>query len=359
MEKSGNLPQQTNGEVDLSGFLGDHTAWMMVLVNNLVICNILSVFGTAANCINMAVLYKQGLDTSVNISLFGIAVSDTSSLLTLLWYNVCFNPLFNNLGLPIDPIEFQHLTGCYPHDCFARITGMIIMYVTAERCLCIMAPLKVKLIITPRRATLIVCSLYLLMILLLIPEYYSHYLDWKFFPAKNNTLIGLVARPHHIILESLTDIMYAVCLITSFIVVVVLTIILVKKLRQKEMWRAASTADKHQSDRMSSRNRKTIHMVVQIATLLIVCYSPVVVLYVWTFVEPEFTTNGLYANIYFAACSVGQVFEAINSSVHIVLYYSVSSNYRRTFHQIFPFKFGRQSEKSGNTRDNENSGLHD
>ncbi|CAL1540982.1 unnamed protein product, partial [Lymnaea stagnalis] len=315
---------------------------MMVLINNIVICNVLSVFGTAANAINMAVLYKQGLDTSINISFFGMALSDTCSLLTLLWYNVCFNPLLSDSGLPLDPIEFQHLTGCYPHDCFSRITGMIIMYVTAERCLCIMAPLRVKLIITPRRATMIVCFLYLLMFALLIPEYYSYYLDWKFFPARNKTLIGLVTRPHAILLESLTDIMYAVCLITSFISVVILTIILVKKLQQKEMWRMASTADKHQSDRMSTRNRKTIHMVVQIAAMLIVCYTPVVVVYVWTFLEPEFTTSGLYANLYFAACSVAQVFEAINSSFHIVLYYVMSSNYRCTLHQILPFKFGSQ-----------------
>uniref|UniRef100_A0A2C9KHS2 Uncharacterized protein n=1 Tax=Biomphalaria glabrata TaxID=6526 RepID=A0A2C9KHS2_BIOGL len=136
--------------------LSDGVKQIYELVNYVVFCNIFSVFGIFSNIINIIVFCRQGLDSTVNISFTGVAVSDLCSLVTLLWFNVCVNPLFVNSDVPMAPSEVQHLTGGFPHACFARITCWITVYITAERCLCIVSPLKIKRIITTKRATSII-----------------------------------------------------------------------------------------------------------------------------------------------------------------------------------------------------------
>ncbi|CAL1527141.1 unnamed protein product, partial [Lymnaea stagnalis] len=307
----------------------------MVVVNNLVICNTLSVFGIATNGINMVIFLKQGLDNSVNISLFGMSVSDTLSLVTLLWYNVCLNPLFFNAGLTVDPIELQHLTGCYPHDCFSRITCLITLYITAERCLCIALPLKVNQIVTPARTAVVVWLLFLLMISLLIPEYAYLRIDWKYFPQFNKTLMGLVPRTEYSDMMGLTAILYATVLLVSFVAVILLTILLIYKLRTKQKWRMEVTSDATQQETISLRNKKTIAMVVLIAIVLIVCSTPIVIVYIWMFLDVEFSFTGTYSWLYFAIGSFAQVFEVLNASINIIMFYTMSSKYRETFSQVF------------------------
>ncbi|GFN82106.1 chemosensory receptor b [Plakobranchus ocellatus] len=96
----------------------------------------------------------------MNISLFGLSISDLFGILTLEWFNLCTNPLFLNTGVPIHPMGFQYATGGWPHVTFTRITCIISVFMAIERCLCITAPLKVKSILTPRRALLVVIGIY-------------------------------------------------------------------------------------------------------------------------------------------------------------------------------------------------------
>lgn len=58
--------------------------------------------------------------------------------------NVCYNPAFDTLDLGTDPVEFQYLTGAWPHVAFTRVTSWITAFITLERCLCITMPLKVR-----------------------------------------------------------------------------------------------------------------------------------------------------------------------------------------------------------------------
>ncbi|KAK0056412.1 allatostatin-A receptor, partial [Biomphalaria pfeifferi] len=71
-----------------------------------------------------------------------LAVSDVGMLGTLVWLNLCFNPLFHNLDLPFDSVEIQYLTAGWPHVVFTQITSWITAFITLERCLCIALPLK-------------------------------------------------------------------------------------------------------------------------------------------------------------------------------------------------------------------------
>ncbi|CAL1528438.1 unnamed protein product, partial [Lymnaea stagnalis] len=316
------------------GIVSDVVRSLFELVNYVFLCNLFCVFGIVSNIINIAVFYEQGLKNTMNISFTALTISDLCSLVTLLWFNVCLNPLLLHSDVPMMPSEVQHLTGGWPHACFAMVTAWATVYITAERCLCIIAPLRVKQLVTPRRAKAALGFIYFVMIVSLLPEYTTTYMEWKFYPDTNRTLLGLVFTPDRPSVEGLTFLLYAIYIMVSFIVVILLTALLVINLKQKTKWRKESTFDHKQSDNISNRDKKTIKMVIVIAGVLIVCFTPSVIISVIVFAVPGFTVVGRYANFFFIAWSFGFLFDAINSSVNIVLYYTMSSKYRQTFHQL-------------------------
>ncbi|XP_059177845.1 growth hormone secretagogue receptor type 1-like [Physella acuta] len=307
------------------------------VVNYVILGTVIGLFGIVANIINIIIFYRQGLKTTVNVSLFALAISDLCSLLTLQWFNICVNPLFENADdlFPMMASEVIYLTAGIPHDCFARITCWITVYITAERCLCITFPLKIKQLITPTRTTVIISLIYILMMASFTPEYATAYIGWKYYASKNRTLLGLKFTSHRKQVEGLTFLLYGILGKLSFVAVVFFTVILVVVLRKKTIWRRKSIYGHQNSESISNRDKKTINMIIIIAIILIVCYTPGTILSLVTFFVPDFSIVGNYVNLFFAVWSFGFLFETINSSVNIFLYYKMSSKYRRSFCGMF------------------------
>lgn len=292
-------------------------------------------FGITANLINIVIFIKQGLDNTINISLLGIALSDLISLVALAWRIFCLNPYAEKANFTFIPGEIQYLTGGWPHLCFTRITCFITLYITAERCICIALPLKVKQIITPARTKCIVISIFLLMFASVVPEYSTVYFGLKYKPDRNRTVLGILFTSTRKRVVGFVFIFHSILGISSFLAVAIITVILVIKLRQKSKWRQKSTCDNEQNAAMSSRDKKTVTMVLLIATILIICFIPTVTLLTVAFIVREFSITGKYSSIFHVMWSLAFFFEAVNSSVNIFLYYNMSSKYRQTFNEIF------------------------
>ncbi|CAL1530416.1 unnamed protein product, partial [Lymnaea stagnalis] len=314
--------------------LSDGSRKIYEIVNLEFLCIPIALFGIVSNIINITIFYKQGLRYTVNIGLTGLAISDLGSLVVIEWYNVCFNPFFAESGIPLVLFEFQHLTAGVPHLCFTRITGWITVYITAERCLCIVTPLRVKRLLTPARSALIICSIYAFTALTLLPEYMSMYIDWKFYPESNRTLLGLIQNSSKQNLNGLTSFLYGVYMLVVFAAVGLLTAILVAKLKRKSLWRRAAASDANQSGAVSSRDAKAMRVVISIAISMIVLFTPSVLITIYTFVEPEFGISGALSNVFLVAWSFALLFEVVNSSFTIVLYFFMSSKFRKCFHEL-------------------------
>lgn len=315
--------------------LSDEEREIYQLVNYVIITGSISVFGVASNVINLLIFWRQGFTNSMNISFFSLSVSDLCSLVTLLWFNTCVNPLFVNSGVPMVTAEVQYLSAGIPHICFVRITGWITVFITAERCLCITTPLKIKQIITPKRTTVTVCAIYTITIASFIPEYQTSYLSWKFYPHRNKTMIALFFTSNRKSLEGLVYFFYSILGISAFTTVIVFTVVLIVALKKKTRWRKTANVDKCSGESISNRDKKTVSMVVLIATVLIVCYTPGIAVSLVTFFVPEVSIIGKYVNMFFVLWSFAFMFDALNASVNIFLYYNMSSKYRETFHQMF------------------------
>lgn len=96
---------------------------------------------------NSAERLLLGIEESNKRSIFiylGLAISDISCLVTQIWMNVYINPAVSAAALNyFDAFGMMYLTAGIPHLTFTRVTSCITAFITLERCLCVIAPLKV------------------------------------------------------------------------------------------------------------------------------------------------------------------------------------------------------------------------
>ncbi|BFZ05860.1 hypothetical protein BsWGS_08899 [Bradybaena similaris] len=189
--------------------------------------------------------------------------------------------------------------------------------------------------ITLKRATSAIAFIYITTLISWVPFYNAFYIDWRFYPDVNRTLLGAAFTHLKRDVEAViyfTNVFFAVL---SFVTVVIFTSILLFKLREVSAWRVSVNAQQKKSETVSNRDRRALTMVVMIAIVLGVCYMPSVVLCVVTVSEPEFSIGGEYFQIHQILWTFAVVFENINSSVNIFLYLKMSSKYRATFKSLF------------------------
>lgn len=172
--------------------------------------------------------------------------------------------------------------------------------------------------------------------LALCPEYFSSYLGWKFAPERNRTVLTLIFTSNRKNLEGLENVLHAGLGTVSFVGVVMFTVILVIKLRQSLNWRKQATSNLEKTESYTNRDRKIVKMVVLIASILVICYTPGSLIATTTFVIGSgFNMLGTHYNILLIAWSFACMFHGINSSVNFFLYYTMSSNFRKTFREMF------------------------
>jgi hypothetical protein len=299
---------------------------------NFSICgSIIATFGIISNIINITVFIKQGFGDTVNVSLFALAMSDLSSLLILQWINLLKNPLFFNSGVPLIINEFFYLTGGHPHGLFVGLTSWITVYITLQRCLCVLIPLKVKTVVTPKLTVIVLATIFFTLFASGLPEYLTAYIDWKFDTTSNRSLLGLLFTEGRDKMAILSFTIAAYTQIISFLLVVIFTTILVIKIKQKVKWRSAiSHTGTDSSKGEQNKDSKTVVMIILIAVIFGVCYIPMIMTYMATSFVPEFSIVGRYHNIFLVSWSFAFLFDSINSSVNIFVYYTMSSKYRAT-----------------------------
>ncbi|CAL1545312.1 unnamed protein product [Lymnaea stagnalis] len=318
------------------GLIRDELCQLILTINFASICPVLSLIGLGGNIINIIVFMTQGFHDTVNISLFALAFSDIGMLLNILIIAILSNPILLGSEILIEPKEFMTAVAGWPIAFFSKTTSWITAYITFERCLCVMVPLRVKRLVTPKIVVYIMVSIYVMMFAILIPEFMTFYLDWTYFPDRNKTLIGMVRRKYSKAASGITFTMFTFSQFLSVPFIILFTVILTAKLRQKSKWRIKTTSGADRAlKKMGKKDSKTIKMATAIAVMHILCYLPSYIDLLIAVTVQEFYIVGLYKNSFLVAFSLPSLFEAVNSSLSIFLYYRMSSKYRRTLNDIF------------------------
>ncbi|KAI8784856.1 G-protein coupled receptor [Biomphalaria glabrata] len=303
-------------------------------INFAVLSCLIAVVGLVTNAVSLVVFCKQGFKSTVNVALAALAISDLCSLLTVLLIDAWQSPVLQLFAAPVTATEVQHLTAGLPHGCFTRVTCWITVYITAERCLCVTFPLQVKEMLTPRKTTLIICFIYAMVIVSLLPEYTALYLNWRWDPVSNKSLLGMAYRLDNVRFDGLTFLMYSLYMFTSFLIVIVLTLILILNLRSSARWRLGITSNYIQSHRVSNREHKAIKITLTLALLLIITFCPTILVTTCGFLVPGFSVTGQFSDLFFLSWSFVLVFDSTNASVNAFFYYRLSSKYRATLRRL-------------------------
>ena len=108
---------------------------LMEYISYTMIC--IALFGLPGNILILITYTRIGFSESINISHWGLSISDFLCVTCISWNTICFIPAFSKLDVPFVPTEIVIPTGAASSEIFLYITVMITAYISLERCLCI------------------------------------------------------------------------------------------------------------------------------------------------------------------------------------------------------------------------------
>ena len=355
-----NTTSVSSGLKSLKGVLSEAVYWRIlsvVLGVNITV----GVFATGANIVTIIVYSRLGFSDSTNISLTALAISDLGIAVTVV-ITAIGTILPAMFDVPFTKDIFLTTTA-YPHILLSRISAMITTYLSIERYLCVLLPLKIKTVITSKR-TLVVMVIIFGITFSLYPNGLVRFgIGWTFDFKRNKTVLGviptkdpIVLRLHNLILLIFSVILPSV----TFFLVVLCTILLSLNLKKSKLWRDANrytpsntaagtrslesigkskTPKKH-----PSKEARAVKMVIAIATVFIVTSIPSCVHIFAVMLVPGFTAVGRYYRI-FDVCGISYFgVNAINSGANVIIYYRMSYKFRSSMLALF---FQNKEERSG------------
>lgn len=312
----------------ISPLVSDQLNYIMTIVNYVVLCTGVSLFGIATNTINILVFLRQGFKETITISFLGMAISDLLLQVMTLWVSVSSNPWLQNANIPFKGLDLFFFLGAWIQITATRITSWITAFVTLERCLCVIMPLKIKNIITTLRTKVIVVTIFFVYIIGLIPNYFTIEIRWVFDKGQNRSLLNMIELGSKKSIQNFMHYFYnVVSPIASFIVVFICTLILSMSINRSSKWRS-KLSNKDENSKM--KEQRVIKLVTAIASVYVICNTPTIGLFIWQIKDPEASYVGIRRDLLLLLASFAFLLESVNSSINIIFYYTMSSKYRET-----------------------------
>ena len=234
--------------------ISDFARDIFLYINRATLANAIAVFGVASNSINILVYWKIGFKDSISVSLFALSISDLCYLVLLLLTNAAYIP-----GLPEYSRagkEFSDLALVFGRAqwIFAFVSASITVWVTIERCTCVVRPLKVKVIFTPKKSAIFI--LFIGGVLLLWMIYFLSGLGTQtgnINQAFNNTEI-IIPEGHlfHLGLGTLL-------LFIFFLAILISTIVLASLMSGRPLVHGATSTSTELAAGSQGDNQPTIH----------------------------------------------------------------------------------------------------
>ncbi|GFO27100.1 peptide receptor gpcr [Plakobranchus ocellatus] len=331
-----------------SGILSDEQFYIIILfiIYASQIINICAIIG---NGLSIAVFVKLGFSEPSNISLTALAVFDFAFAVLYTWNNLCFWLTYNNFRLPFHGANVSFITGGAQLAYLSTTIAWITAFISFERCLCILLPLKVRRLITPRGTFV---AMLIIILLTFCPSFFTfirYKFVWAFNPYLNRTILNTtpVKSKFAILIEK---IFIAFCGVIqpllAFSIVLICTVLLIVQLRKISSWRMSVTSAKSQrvqpeensaassspaEIRISQKEKHLVSMVVAIATIFIVSYIPTCIGILCYVVFDEFNPFGVYKRLFLVSGYIISLGKPISGSVNILIYYKMASKFRSVF----------------------------
>ncbi|GFO35305.1 chemosensory receptor a [Plakobranchus ocellatus] len=334
-----------------SGILSDEQFYIISLfmVYSSQIINICAII---ANSLSIAVFVKLGFSEPSNISLTALAVCDFTLAVLYTWGNLCFWLTYHNVRLPFHSVNVTTLIGGVQWPFLSSTVAWITAFISFERCLCILVPLKLRRLITPRGTF---AAMLIIILLTFCPSFFTYIrykFVWVFNPYLNRTILDTIPVNSElaILFEKIS---IAICGVIqpllAFAIVLICTVVLVFQLRKISSWRMSVTSAKRQrvqpeenpaasssvaEARISQKEERLVRMVVAIATIFIVSYFPTCIMLLCYVVFDELNIFGVYRRLSIVSSYITTLGQPISGSVNILIYYKMASKFRSVFRRL-------------------------
>ena len=202
---------------------------------------ILGCFVVVANVDNIIVYCTMGFADSTTISLTALAISDLMVAVIAVNCSLAFLLLLIPNALFIYGV-FMSFAGV-PHVTFTKTSALITTYLSVERYLCVLFPLKIRMTLTPFRTfvameTIFVITLGPMSVLVL-----NYPTVLMFFPERNGTTLDVLPVNDGILIAA-NDVIrvyfYIFLPLLTFFTVTITTILLAVSLKKNKAWRDAN-----------------------------------------------------------------------------------------------------------------------
>ncbi|XP_059168628.1 FMRFamide receptor-like [Physella acuta] len=309
----------------------------MLYVMYTVIGPTLGVLGILGNIINIIIFSRHGYNQAMNITLTALSVCDIGTLLTQRVYNILWNPFYDNTDTTYVKSDVIAMFSTYPGKYFIRVCGYVTAFAAFEKCLSVIAPMKVKNIITTKVATITNIVIFVTMTLTVFPLYYVSYLDVRYSAKLNRTVLQMGYRDFR---QALVSVAYWIADLAvpfiSFVTLILCNLILAVSLRQKFNWRktVSQISDKRLAH-LSSKETKLVQMLMTVSVIFICSLLPKSALLAAASIDRSLDTGGNRFYIMELVYAVSIYTETITASVNALVYYKMSSRYRDTLHEMF------------------------
>ncbi|GFO27135.1 peptide receptor gpcr [Plakobranchus ocellatus] len=314
-----------------------------------------------ANSLSIAVFVKLGFSEPSNISLTALAICDLISAVLLTWSNLCFLLTYHHVRLPFHSTNVYVLTGGAQWMFLSRTVAWITAFISFERCLCILVPLKVRRLMTPSGTFVVMLIIILFTFCPSFFIYIRYKFVWVFNPYLNITILNTIPVNSEFAIQ-FEKISLVICGVIqpllAFSIVLICTMLLVVQLRKISSWRMSVTSAKSQrlqpeenpaassspaGVRISQKEKRLVKKVVAIATIFIVSYIPTCIMVVCNVLFDEFDQFGFYRRLFFLSAYITSLGQSISGSVNVLIYYKMASNFRSVFRRLV--RLDRQEQK--------------
>ncbi|GFO02067.1 chemosensory receptor a [Plakobranchus ocellatus] len=310
----------------------------------------IGIMGIIGNILTIVVFIKLGFSETIHMSYLALAVSDLCAIITTIWCGICYSPLIeillNRFRIVTELNLFANFTCFWPHLAFSKTTALITAWISLERCLCVVFPIKVKLIITRSVTKIVLLVIFITGCGPVVFAYTGRKSEWRFDPMQNQTRFYMFknAVKDLNLLNRLAFSLYStVYPVFSWVSVIVCTTFLIIKLRQSASWRKRNVTapsndtiyrNQTQERGISVKANRITKTVVAVAIIFIVCSFPISISVFFSSLMREFSLSGRLRYLVSLNASIILVPSEINSSVNIIVFTVMGTRFRSTLFKI-------------------------
>ena len=316
--------------------LMEYTSYTMICI---------AAFGLVGNILIIITYTSIGFSESINISYSALSISDIFCILFLTWHAICFVPAFSNSDIPFEARKFVIPTGGHTSAIFLKTTAWITAYISLERCLCVVFPLKIKTIVKRKRTIVVIVAIFSLTLLPLGGiVFYTYVFNIVFDATKNITFLSVMYRKSSLS-NVLTRANYVYKLVfmnfTPFGIILICAVVLTVQLNRSASWRrevslsrtetpGESTTSNVKTQKKHSKETRVARTVLAIALTFIFPGTLSTIRYVCAMTWNGFHPIGVYAKLFEFTSRLEFLLSLANSSVNFIIYYRSGTKFRHT-----------------------------